>query len=88
MFLQSHTGEIELLPAHPQAWKTGHVKGLRGRDGFEVDIYWKNGTLDKAMVKSIAGGECRVRYGERVVEFETETGANYELNNKLQVQGG
>lgn len=67
MLLQSHAGEVHLLPALPPAWPTGRVGGLRARGGFEVDIAWCDGRLTEARVRASRGGECRVRCDGGVV---------------------
>ena len=85
MLLQSHAGEIELLPALPRAWRSGEVRGLRARGGFEVDIAWSSGSLSRAVVRSRAGNIARVRYGELVCEFDTVAGCGYELDGELKL---
>ena len=61
MLLQSHLDEIHLLPALPDAWKSGTVKGLKARGGFEIDITWDHNRLTLASIKSIKGGSCTIR---------------------------
>jgi alpha-L-fucosidase 2 len=61
MLLQSHAGEIHLLPALPAAWHNGHASGLRARGGFEVAQTWANGRLLRAVIQPRNDGPCRVR---------------------------
>lgn len=61
MLLQSHAGEIHLLPALPKAWNTGSTSGLRARGGFEVAMAWANGHLTEAHLHSTLGEDCTVR---------------------------
>ena len=86
MLLQSHAGEIALLPALPRAWPDGSVTGLRARGGFEVDIAWKRGALERAVVRSKHGGRCPVRYGERTVTLDTRASSPITLDGKLQAR--
>jgi alpha-L-fucosidase 2 len=74
MLVQSHAGEIHLLPALPSAWPTGRVSGLRARDGVEVDIEWRDGALVRATLLSGLGRTLRVRVGDRVREYRTQPG--------------
>ena len=61
MLLQSHAGEIHLLPALPKAWNTGSLKGLRARGGFEVEMAWENGQLTEVKLHSSLGRDCTLR---------------------------
>jgi alpha-L-fucosidase 2 len=61
MLVQSHAGEVAILPTLPQGWPTGSVKGLRARGGFEIDAAWHRGKLSAATVKSLLGKELVLR---------------------------
>jgi alpha-L-fucosidase 2 len=62
LFMQSHDGAIDLLPALPDAWPHGAISGLRARGGFELtSLSWDAGKLSEAKIVSHLGGVCRVR---------------------------
>jgi alpha-L-fucosidase 2 len=75
MIVQSRPGEIELLPALPSAWPDGWLKGVRARGGFDLDVIWKEGRLDHAILRGPPGQETRLRYGAVVGSVTSAAGA-------------
>jgi len=66
MLLQSHADAVHLLPALPPTWKSGHIKGLRARGGFEVEIDWEDEKIATAQIISHLGGPLRIRSNQRL----------------------
>jgi alpha-L-fucosidase 2 len=93
MLLQSHTGELHLLPALPADWPEGHAAGLRARGGYEVDQFWSAGKIAKAMIRAKHDGLCTVRTAtplrvtevpdaktvDGVIQFPVQAGHEYCL---------
>jgi len=73
MLLQSHAGEIHFLPALPSAWGNGSFRGLRVRDGLEVDVIWREGRATSAVLKASIAGKHRLRSpsGQQIVEVNS-----------------
>jgi alpha-L-fucosidase 2 len=68
--IQSHAGEISLLPALPARWaESGEISGFRARGGYEVNMRWTNGKLVSAEISNKNGGACDVRYNNKVVKI-------------------
>lgn len=79
MLVQSHKGYIELLPALPDSWRTGEVKGLRARGGFEVDIKWEAGKIINAKIKSLAGNPLKIKIGTEINNYITKKGESVNI---------
>ena len=82
--LQSHAGEISILPALPVSWKEGSVSGLKARGDYEININWADGKLVSCEIKSNLGKPFTVRYGELTKEFELEAGKSVVLDANLE----
>ena len=81
MLVQSHAGYIHLLPALPDEWDQGTVKGLCCRGGFELtELTWENGTVISATLLSRLGGRLRIKVNGEMKEIDTQKGETIQLN--------
>ena len=72
MLLQSHAGYIHLLPALPDNWQSGSIKGVRARGGFTIDMEWKESRITRLSVTSHSGGTCRIREAEKGKTYQVK----------------
>src|SRR3712207_6665361 len=79
MLLQSHTGVLHVLPALPDAWASGSVRGLMARGHFEVDSDWQNDLLYKVRVTARSTGRCTLRYRSHTFAFKRHKGTTYHI---------
>ena len=82
--LQSHAGEISLLPALPASWKDGSVSGLKARGDFEVSISWKDGAMTSCEIRSNLGKPFTVRYAGKTRDFALAAGKSVRLGPELK----
>ena len=88
MLLQSHSGELSLLPALPAAWPDGEVHGLRARGGFELDLRWQDGKLTWVRLKPQYDSRVRLQSWGDVKLRLTEGAIKYQhlKDNVLEVE--
>lgn len=84
MLLFSAPGKLRLLPALPKSWAQGSIKGLRTRGGFTVDIFWSEGKLTKAVIRSRLGQPCEVQYGDKSLALTLPKRGSAKLDGNLQ----
>jgi alpha-L-fucosidase 2 len=84
MLVQSHAGEIRLLPALPGAWRNGSVRGLRTRGGVEVSLVWQDGALVSATLIATVDGSHRLVYGDVERMVEIDAGEEIQLDGALR----
>lgn len=79
MLVQSNENEIRLLPALPDAWDSGTIKGICARGGFELEMHWDKKRLSKLIISSKLGGKTILIYGNQTKELQLKKGESQEI---------
>jgi len=82
MLMDSHGDRIDLLPALPKAWPTGNVTGLRARGRCTVDLHWRDGRLEHAILRPELGGARKIRLGSAERNLTLQAGKPVRLTFK------
>ncbi|WP_276379621.1 glycoside hydrolase family 95 protein [Flavobacterium sp. H4147] len=80
MLIQSDENEIRLLPALPDDWEEGSVKGICARGGFEIEMNWSNKKPQKVIISSKNGGKTTLIFGDKKQEIVLKKGEKKEVN--------
>jgi alpha-L-fucosidase 2 len=83
MLLQSHLGEIDVLPALPEGIPDGHIKGIRARGGFELEYSWSGGKLKSVEVISNEGLPLSIKYKDKSITSPTRKGEVLHFDGNL-----
>ncbi|TVY02174.1 glycoside hydrolase family 95 protein [Cohnella terricola] len=86
MLLQSHAGEIHLLPAMPASWHTGRYSGLRARGNVEVSVEWKDGRLIETSVYAMSPIRTHLRYADKTIPLVMAAGDRLTFDGELEVK--
>ena len=81
MLCQSHDGCIRLLPALPEAWRSGRLTGVTLRGNIRLELFWKDGALDRAVLVSPKDCVVSVRLGERETAVSLKAGTAVTLTD-------
>lgn len=84
LFVQSCDDQIQLLPALPEEWKDGYLKGISVKNAGQMDLYWENGSLTEAVFKPGKDGICSISYQNQILEREFKAGETVRMNGKLK----
>jgi len=87
MLIQSTPGEIRVLPALPQQWPSGSLKGVRVRGGGRVDLAWNEGRLTELKLQSDHASKYRVYYGDQSAEIHVGPRKPMALDGALHTTG-
>ena len=79
MLMQSDQHQIRLLPALPDVWADGYVKGLCARGGFEISMVWENKRVKSMHILSKSGGTTRIIYGNQYKDITLGKGATRDI---------
>lgn len=79
MLVQSSAHAITLLPALPEEWKDGSVKGICARGGFVVDMVWKNGLVTSLRISSRKGGKTKVYANGKTIRLNLKSGETKQV---------